>query len=480
MKLLKTLVIVCSAIAVICLFLWAGYIAVPLAVVAVLLALGFGAGYAAIGLYGALGRARMEHAQVELTRSQAWATSIEASKIKLDVYGLVTQPGQGINITVLPRPETGSVVAASAATQPQQLPAGLPTAPSLSQLLNSGFYASSDRMLLGYNHSGPIYGSVEDLLSTAVAGRPGQGKSSLLRLVAAQMLMIGGLTVTLDPHGSISEDVPGVSVYTASTAAELNQVASWMLTELEKRLAAYRRGQRQFRPLMALNDEFPVISLSSKDAVAAISRIVLEGRKVKMFSLISGQGLPASQFGGSLVRDALSSRYIFQTTTRQGQMAGLDKDAQKLLDLLEVGRCVLDGPVKPQIVAIPNATPDDLLWLVNSRQGATTVNSNERERESEGEAQGSAGETEEYYNQHRAEQSPAKQEQAPSEAVIEGDYRELPPSQLPEKLKRALEAFREGAASVSKLAQALGCSTGSASSYLQALERLGYIRRGSK
>ena len=38
----------------------------------------------------------------------------------------------------------------------------------------------------------------------------------------------------------------------------------------------------------------------------ALNRIILEGRKVNLFAMVAGQGLPAALFGGSTPRDALS------------------------------------------------------------------------------------------------------------------------------------------------------------------------------
>jgi len=250
--------------------------------------------------------------------------------------------------------------------------AGLPTAPAYADILAGGWRPSSRQMLLGYGHEGPIYGGIETLLSTAIAGRPGQGKTTALRFIYAQTIMAGGQVVILDPHGSIGDAVGDAgALWTASTAAELDDAGGWLQDELERRGGAYRAGERTFSPLLVLCDEWPVISLQSKGAVTAASRIILEARKWGAYALISGQGLPADRFNGSLVRDALSSRFVFKTSASQARMAGLDKEAARLVDGLDVGRCVLDGPVEPQIVAIPNTTALDLASLAN-RTGATS------------------------------------------------------------------------------------------------------------
>jgi hypothetical protein len=240
----------------------------------------------------------------------------------------------------------------------------LPTAPALAEILAGGFQPTIDRVLLGYTAEGPIYGPVSALLSTAIAGRPNQGKSTLLRLVYAQLLRAGGAVAIYDPHGSILDDVGNAPArLIASSGKELDDAAAWLDSELEQRLGLYRKGHRTFQPLLNLCDEFPVISLASPTLVKAAGRVVLEGRKVGMYALISGQGLPAEQFNGRLVRDALSSRYVFKTSAAEARRAGLSGDAAKLVESLSPGRAMLDGPILPTIVAIPNTTATDLVGL---------------------------------------------------------------------------------------------------------------------
>jgi hypothetical protein len=249
----------------------------------------------------------------------------------------------------------------------------LPTAPAWSTLLNQGWRPTTQHMLLGYSTNGPVYGGIDALLSTAIAGRPGQGKTTALRFVYAQTVLAGGRVIVMDPHGSIVDALgEGQALWTASTQAELEDGAGWLQEELERRGGAWKTGQRSFTPLLVLCDEWPVISMQSKAAVDAAGRVILEARKWGAYALISGQGLPAGKFsGGSLVRDALSSRFIFRTTPAQARMAGLDTETARLVDTLDVGRCILDGPVDPQIVAIPNTTALDLASL--AKTGAASL-----------------------------------------------------------------------------------------------------------
>lgn len=230
---------------------------------------------------------------------------------------------------------------------------GLPVAPSWSSLRAGGWSPSPDRMLLGYSADGALYGSVDALLSTAIAGRPGQGKSTLLRFIYAQLRCIGAEAEVWDLHGSIAEDVRGCR--SADTVADIEASARRVISLLDERIKS-----RSYVPHLILIDEWPSLALASRDAVKAAARIVLEGRKRGMYALIAGQGLPADRFGGSLVRDALSSRYVFKTSAAQARMAGLVGDEAALVSTLMPGFAVLAGPVDTQIVAIPEVLPADL------------------------------------------------------------------------------------------------------------------------
>ena len=248
-----------------------------------------------------------------------------------------------------------------------ELPPGeagrLPSAPAFAQL-SAAWRPTIGRMLLGYGVQGPIYGGIDDLLSVGIAGRPRQGKTTLLRFVCAQCWLVGAEVVVWDLHGTVAGDMAGASAYT--TIDDISHSAQAVLSELDHRLQAHRDD----RPMLILIDEFPALSLACQEAIHAARRIVLEGSKAGMFALLSAQGMPASSFGGSLVRDALSSRYVFRTTPLEARRAGLDKDSAHMVRLLDPGHAILDGPVEPQIVAIPNTTVDDLRLILPASQAA--------------------------------------------------------------------------------------------------------------
>lgn len=262
----------------------------------------------------------------------------------------------------------------------------IPQAPPFSQIISQ---VQAGRLFLGQSKYGPIWGDIIDLLSTLIAGRPGTGKSTQLRNVCGQVLKIDGVPVIFDPHGSIVDDLGG-ALQCAESAPEIVESAQWLDVKLTSRLTQRRQGRRDFRPVLLLVDELPIVSSMAPEALETVRRIVLEGRKVGMFALISGQGVPASLFGddGTLVRDSMSSRYVFATSPRQARMAGIENEiAKPLMKILEEagpGKAILATATrKPEIVAVPNTTVNDIRLLVSSSgsSGNTFVNATETPRQ---------------------------------------------------------------------------------------------------
>lgn len=257
------------------------------------------------------------------------------------------------------------------------LPAPLPVAPPFRSIAGQ---IKPGHIFLGQGAQGAIWGDITDLLSTLDVGRPGTGKSTLLRDVCGQVLLIGGKPIILDPHGSILDDL-GSEIECAEMPQDISQYAHAIDGSLTQRLQSRRAGQATFKPVLLLVDEMPIISEMAPDALPVIRRVVLEGRKVGMFALISGQGVPASILGGTLVRDAMASRYVFCTSPQQARMAGLENEtAKSMMAILETsgpGKAVLaTANRKPEIVAIPDTTTDDIKNIVsgNFRNGADSRN----------------------------------------------------------------------------------------------------------
>jgi len=182
-------------------------------------------------------------------------------------------------------------------------------------------------------------GRLDDLLSVGVVGRSGSGKSTLLRLVILQAISLGADVRILDPHGSITDDLPGLPV--ADTIGAIEGAGAAILAELDRRISVRARHDR---PVLLVADEFPAWAGSAPTAQTALRRAVLEGRKFNLFAYISGQGLPAALFAsGTMARDALSSRYVFASSPQIARQIGLDTDMARQAPGLAVGRAILDG-----------------------------------------------------------------------------------------------------------------------------------------
>lgn len=228
------------------------------------------------------------------------------------------------------------------------------TIPTFAQYLSLN-RPTPDRMLFAYSDTGPIYGRLDQLLSVEIVGRQGQGKTTLLRLIYAQCLIVGVKIMVWDLHEDIVDDLPGAQTYTSAAAIE--QSARDLEQELDRRIADH---DKTATPIMALVDEINQLVNVVPSVATVIGRVVNEGRKYRVFCIVSAKGLPATLFGGSTVRDAFSSRFAFQTTTRQAAMIGFDRDVVPAVRDLTPGRALFEGPVPAQVISVPYTTADDV------------------------------------------------------------------------------------------------------------------------
>jgi energy-coupling factor transporter ATP-binding protein EcfA2 len=231
-----------------------------------------------------------------------------------------------------------------------------------------------NRILLGWADGGPVVGRLDDLLSVGVVGRSGSGKSTLLRLIVLQALALGADVRVLDPHGSITDDLPGLPV--ADTIGAIEGAGAAILAELDRRISVRARHDR---PVLLVADEFPAWAGSAPTAQTALRRCILEGRKFGLFAYVSGQGLAASLFStGTMARDALSSRYVFAASAQIARQIGLDADMARQAPGLPTGRAILDGRPAgtggPRVIDVPWVDVTDLRSVLpgsdNTLEGA--------------------------------------------------------------------------------------------------------------
>lgn len=217
-----------------------------------------------------------------------------------------------------------------------------------------------------------IWGDISDLISTAVVGIPGTGKSTLLRFVVAQLIKVGGSVVVWDPHGSIAREMAGFfPCYDG--AEEIGKSAFEMLDELERRRKLYKAQQLLGDPLLIVIDEWLLISdvpgAAGKAINTAVRQVVLEGRKFGMYILLAGQSLPAASFkeSGTAVSRAFVTRYVFNVNRMHAIQVGIPaEEAKRLLPVIEyagAGVAIISSGrlgVRPRIVAIPTTVTSDI------------------------------------------------------------------------------------------------------------------------
>jgi hypothetical protein len=287
---------------------------------------------------------------------------IKARDQKLAAYEAMARNPSGVHV------EIGDEQDESNPTQPTTLtalPPGqnalvLPAAPTFADLVRS-WRPTPERMILAYNAGGPIYGRISDLLSTGIIGRQGQGKTSLLRFIYAQCLIVGVEAIVWDLHADIVNDLPGARAFVS--VKDIEASANAMIAQLEARVHA---GRRDDAPIMVMSDEFNTVAQACPTTVEVCRRIIWEGRKYQVFCMLSAKGLPAALLGGSVARDSLSSHFAFRTSVRLASQLGFDVELARAVPELAPGQALFDGPVDPQIVTFPLTTIEDVKGLLSA------------------------------------------------------------------------------------------------------------------
>ncbi len=274
-----------------------------------------------------------------------------------------------------PDPGTGEGEPQAAPQSPR-----LPSAPAFCRMAH--LITGPDRLVLCWTVDGPLYGSIEDLLSMVIVGKPGRGKTTALIYYVAMLLKAKAVVHVWDPHGSLS-DLSGAlaRLHYTDDLTDLPTSITVLRAELERRRLLYKAIKDRIRdvcpPLLLLVDELPVIgelnrSMAKKGVpeeqtpVKLISDFVLQARKWNCYFIGAGQSTDA-EILPTRVTENLSSRIVFYSSNRRASMAGIDLDTAKtFLPLLKPdevkGRMLFDCSrmSEPILGAIPFLTAADL------------------------------------------------------------------------------------------------------------------------
>jgi hypothetical protein len=181
---------------------------------------------------------------------------------------------------------------------------------TFSQILDKGFAPSLNKIYLGRLTDGTdVYVTAKDLCHVALAGLTGNGKSSIMRLIMAQLCKIGVTVLLLNPHymqwdHSGGEDWTPYEPYLEKSPTDcaiyetIGTYLEWAAkTLLSKRIERARVGKPIGKPFFIVVDELPAIVAECKDVPSHIAKLLREGRKFGIFLIVASQDFQVKTIG---------------------------------------------------------------------------------------------------------------------------------------------------------------------------------------
>lgn len=181
---------------------------------------------------------------------------------------------------------------------------------TFSQILEKGFTPSLDKIYLGRLVDGTdVYVTAKDLCHVALAGLTGNGKSSIMRLIMAQLCKIGVTVLLLNPHymqwdHSGGEDWTPYEPYLEKSPIDcagyetIGTYLEWTAkTLLANRIERARKGKPIGKPFFIVIDELPAIVAECKDVPSHIAKLLREGRKYGIFLIVASQDFQVKTIG---------------------------------------------------------------------------------------------------------------------------------------------------------------------------------------
>jgi len=263
--------------------------------------------------------------------------------------------------------------------EPQLAPAL--AVPTFATMLDQRLVGKGRKLVLGYDDGGVLEGDWTDLYSTAVAGLPGQGKTTSQRFFACQTALHGARFAIIDPHAGAGEDslaatlAPLGSTFLCPIASDNKEMLDTVRHIADigaQRVKGIDKGET---PIILWVDE--LTSLLGRSAIGdelaeLLEKIAQEYRKKKVYVSASGQIWTASRATSEL-RDSFASVLCHRMKRGQARML-LPTDEAQLVERLSPGRAVLwrtSGATA--IVGIPNTTEADVRTVATMISGQSPV-----------------------------------------------------------------------------------------------------------
>jgi hypothetical protein len=205
-------------------------------------------------------------------------------------------------------------------------PAGQP-APTFADLLQQGRIGQGQPLLLGFAGNEGLWGSWEDLYSSAIGGLSGSGKSWAACNLLAQSALNGARLLLIDPDASNNESLaarlsPLASRFICDPAeddSDIQTVISLAAREIERRRAA---KDERHSPLVIAIDEYAALQRGSAGEALSglVEDIARRGRRLGVYAMCLSQVWQASRSGGGHTRDAFASAYVMRMRSKQASM----------------------------------------------------------------------------------------------------------------------------------------------------------------
>jgi Helicase HerA, central domain len=181
---------------------------------------------------------------------------------------------------------------------------------TFSQLLDAGFKPSLRKIFLGRLADGTdVFVEAKDLCHVALAGNTGNGKTSLMRLIMAQLCYVRVSVVLLNPHYMLyehdsGEDWTPFTPYLARnpldyvTPDAIAFMLKWVIEKtLARRMELGRTGKSVGKPYFIVIDELPAIVAERKEVAGYIAKLLREGRKYGIFLIVASTDFQVKTIG---------------------------------------------------------------------------------------------------------------------------------------------------------------------------------------
>ena len=208
-----------------------------------------------------------------------------------------------------------------------------------SEVLATGFRPTLDKIYIGTLGDGThVFCPAEALCHVALAGATDAGKSSIMRMLLAQLCYVKAVVLLLNPHYSgylldKQEDwtpfIPFLA-YDPMKGREYPVIEHFLKQTAEvlipKRLDLFAHSKPVGKPHFIVLDELPAIVKKNKKTPEYLDTILKEGRKTNVYLISAAQDYLVDTIGGTgAVRDCYRTAYY---------VGGDDRTAKVLLDMV--------------------------------------------------------------------------------------------------------------------------------------------------